>query len=92
MTEQTGHLAGGVILVFGSVLRLDPRFFQWNLFGNKRIPSPAERHRASFPNIGLTISEASTRGKGDEEYFRVSIYIQLGEVEGSWTGQSSVLV
>jgi len=89
MAEQRGHLASGVIEAFGSVLELDPRFFQWNLFGNKRILSPAERHRAPFTSIGFTIPKASALTKGDVEYFRVSIYIQPDEMGDGWTGQTS---
>jgi hypothetical protein len=88
MTEQSGQLGSGVIEAFGSALGLDPRFFQWNLFGHKRLFSPAERHRAPYTSIGFTIPKASTPAKGDVEYFRVSIYIQPDEVGDGWTGLS----
>jgi hypothetical protein len=88
MAEQSGQLGSGVIETFGSVLGLDPRFFQWNLFGHQRILSPAERHRAPYTSIGFTIPKASTPEKGDVEYFRVSIYIQPDEVGDGWTGRS----
>jgi hypothetical protein len=87
MAEQCGHLASGVIEAFGSVLALDPRFFQWNLFGNRRVLSPAERHRAPFTSIGFTVPKGCAQAKGDLEYFRVSIYIQPDEVGDGWTGQ-----
>jgi len=91
MAEQRGHLSSAVIEAFGSVLGLDPRFFQWNLFGNRRILSPAERHRAPFTSIGFTIPKDSNLGRSDLEYFRVSIYIQPAEAKGSWTSQSSIV-
>ena len=92
MAEQRGHLASGVIEAFGSVLGLDPRFFQWNIFGNRHVLSPAERHRAPFTSVGFMLPKAFTSAKGDVEYFRVSIYILPDEVGDGWTGQSSTSV
>jgi hypothetical protein len=92
MAEQRGHLASGVIEAFGSVLGLDPRFFQWNIFGNKHVLPPAERHRAPFTSVGFMLPKTSTSAKGDVEYFRVSIYILPDEVGDGWTGQSFVSV
>jgi hypothetical protein len=92
MAEQKGHIESGVIEAFGSVLGLDPRFFQSNIFGNKRILSPAERHRAPFISIGFALPKASSQTKGDVEYFRVSIYILPDEVGDGWTGQSPIAV
>jgi hypothetical protein len=92
MAEQRGRLASGVIEAFGSVLGLDPRFFQWNIFGNKHVLSPAERHRAPFASVGFMLPKAFTPTKGDVEYFRVSIYILPDEVGDGWTGQSSISV
>jgi hypothetical protein len=90
LVEQDGALASGVIEALGGLLGLDPRFFQWNLFGNKRILSPAERHRAPFTSIGFTVPKGSTVIKDEEEYFRVSIYIKSDETSSSWTGPSSI--
>jgi hypothetical protein len=61
MAEQRGHLASGVIEAFGSVLGLDPRFFQWNIFGNKHVLPPAERHRAPFTSVGFQSISSQTR-------------------------------
>jgi hypothetical protein len=81
-----------VIEAFGSVLGLDPRFFQWNIFGNKHVLPPAERHRAPFTSVGFMLPKTSTSAKGDVEYFRVSIYILPDEVGDGWTGQSFISV
>jgi Mg2+ and Co2+ transporter CorA len=86
LAEQEGNLASGVIEAFGSVLGLDPRFFQWNIFGSRSLLSPAERHRSPFSSVSFTVPRTSTPSKADSETFRVSIYIKPEKDEDFWTG------
>ena len=86
MVEQRGTPASGVIEALGGGLKLDPRFFQWNIASNKRLLSPAQRHRAPFTTIGFTTLQNSASTTGDTEHFRVSIYVQPNEATGNWTG------
>jgi hypothetical protein len=86
MAEQLGSLSSGVMEAFGSALELDPRFFQWSIYGNKNLLSPAERHRVPFTSIGFTILTSSL-DVTDTEFFRVSVYILQGETDDHWTGE-----
>ena len=96
LAEQQGPgLASGVIETLGASLKLDPRFFQWNIFDDKHLLSPSERHRAPFTSVGFTVpKEESTRTTTTEtEFFRVGVYVQPDEeggdggVGGGWTGR-----
>lgn len=88
LAEQQGPgLSSGVVEALGGSLKLDPRFFQWNVFGNKHLLSPSERHRAPFTSIGFTVPNERTQAKTDTEFFRVSIYVQPDAVGDGWTGE-----
>ena len=88
MAEQKGDLSSRVIEAFGHNLRLDPRFFQWNLTGSNNLLSPADRHRAPFTSIGFTILNPSTPSQTDTSFQRITIYIQPDKFGDGWTGQS----
>jgi hypothetical protein len=87
MVEQLGSLSSGVMEAFGSALKLDPRFFQWSLYGHKNLLSPAERHRVPFTSIGFTVLSDSTAPRTDTDFFRVSVYIKNDEARDHWTGE-----
>lgn len=92
LVEQRGKWpSSSLIDALGANLRLDPRFFQWNINGSKNLMSPADRHRAPFTSIGFTVLDPSTPKKTDTFFFRTTIYIQPDEVGDSWTGQSRPL-
>ncbi|MCJ1407765.1 hypothetical protein MMC19_001836 [Ptychographa xylographoides] len=86
MAEQKGDLSSRVIEAFGHNLRLDPRFFQWNLTGSNNLLSPADRHRAPFTSIGFTILNPSTPSQTDTSFQRITIYIQPDKFGDGWTG------
>jgi hypothetical protein len=86
LAEQLGTLASGVIDAFGSTLKIDPRFFQQNIFGNKHVISPSERHRAKFATIGFTVPNEETTNATDTHFFRVSTYVQPDDVGAGWNG------
>jgi hypothetical protein len=92
MAEQRGTLASGVIEALGSGLKLDPRFFHWNLFGNEHLMSPSERHRAPYSSIGFKVlknrgpTEMSS-AKTASDVFTVSTYIQPDAEGDGWTGE-----
>lgn len=88
LAEQQGPgLSSGVMEALGGSLKLDPRFFQWNIFGNQHLLSPSERHRAPFTSIGFTVPKERTQATTDTEFFRVSIYVQPDAVGDGWTGE-----
>ncbi|KAI9815763.1 MAG: hypothetical protein M1827_002159 [Pycnora praestabilis] len=84
MAEQFGDLASGVMEAFGSALDLDPRFFQWSVYGNNHLLSSSERHRAPFTS--LTIPNYTTPLDTEREFFKVSIYILRDDQGDGWTG------
>ena len=87
LAEQQGPgLSSGVMEALGSSLKLDPRFFQWNVYGNRHLLRPSERHRAPFTSIGFTVPDEATEERTDTEFFRVSIYVQPDAVGDGWTG------
>ncbi|MCJ1398150.1 hypothetical protein MMC11_001347 [Xylographa trunciseda] len=86
MAEQRGKLSSAVMETLGANLRLDPRFFQWNIKGSNNLMSPADRHRAPFTSIGFTVLDPSTAKVTDTFFFRTTIYIQPDEVGDGWTG------
>lgn len=91
LAEQQGPgLSSGVMEAMGESLKLDPRFFQWNVFGNQHLLSPSERHRAPFTSIGFTVPNGRTQAVTDTEFFRVSIYVQPDAEGDGWTGEERV--
>ena len=87
MAEQRGKLSSAVMESLGANLKLDPRFFQWNIMGSKNLMSPADRHRAPFTSVGFTVLDPSTPKVTDTFFFRTTIYIQPDEEGDGWTGQ-----
>jgi hypothetical protein len=90
MVEQRGTPASGVIEALGGGLKLDPRFFQWNIAGNTHLLSPAQRHRVPFTTIGFTTLKNPSSLVEGMERFRVSIYVQPDDANGHWTGKCSI--
>ncbi|KAI9890230.1 MAG: hypothetical protein M1814_004392 [Vezdaea aestivalis] len=89
LAEQAGSIASGVVEALGSSLKLDPRFFQWNLFGNARhLLSPAEQNRAPFTSICFQVLRNSKSHSLRFEEMWVSIYVQPDEdlESNGWTG------
>ncbi|MCJ1296442.1 hypothetical protein MMC34_008008 [Xylographa carneopallida] len=86
MAEQRGKLSSAVMESLGANLKLDPRFFQWNIMGSKNLMSPADRHRAPFTSVGFTVLDPSTPKVTDTFFFRTTIYIQPDEEGDGWTG------
>jgi hypothetical protein len=90
-TQTYQSLSSGVMEAFGSAMKLDPRFFQLNIDGNKRLLlPPSESHRTPFTSIGFTVRNESTTSNGTEtQFFRISICIQPDDSGDGWTGSSS---
>jgi len=86
LAEQRGSPSSAVMEAFGSHLRLDPRFFQWNIGGSKNLLSPADRHRAPFTSIGFTVLNRKTDEMTDTTFFRITIYVQSDLDGNGWTG------
>ena len=86
MAEQSGNLASGVMDAFGTALKLDPRFFQWNVQGHRHLLTPSVRHRAPFTSIGFTVLNTSTPSTVDTEFFRISYYVKPDDEGDGWTG------
>lgn len=86
LAEQRGSPSSAVMEALGANLRLDPRFFQWNIGGSKNLLSPADRHRAPFTSVGFTVLDRGTTKMTDTRFFRVTVYVQP-DLEGQgWTG------
>ena len=92
MAEQRGKLSSAVMESLGANLKLDPRFFQWNIKGSKNLMSPADRHRAPFTSVGFTVLDPSTAKVTDTFFFRTTIYIQPDQEGDGWTGQPFCLL
>ncbi|MCJ1474964.1 hypothetical protein MMC13_003624 [Lambiella insularis] len=87
LAEQRGKWPSSALIdAFGTRLRLDPRFFQWNINGRNNLMSPADRHRAPFTSIGFTVLDPSTPKATDTFFFRTTIYIQPDDMGHGWTG------
>ncbi|KAI9731942.1 MAG: hypothetical protein M1834_004393 [Cirrosporium novae-zelandiae] len=88
MAEQQGPLSSSVMEAFGHYLKLDPRFFQWDIKGNRRLLSPAERHRAPYTSITFTVLNPTPTSSTNTETFKVTVYIQPHgtDEQGPWTG------
>jgi len=86
LAEQRGSPSSAVMEAFGSNLRLDPRFFQWNISGSKNLLSPGDRHRAPFTSIGFTVLNRGTGTMTETSFFRITIYVQPDLEGGGWTG------
>lgn len=87
LAEQQGGLAAGVIEALGAGLDLDPRFFQWTLFGNRNSLSPSHRHHAQYVSIGFGVPKLDTPNRTDAESFKVTVYIRPDDVGDGWTGK-----
>ena len=91
MAEQQGGLAAGVIEALGSGLDLDPRFFQWTLFGHRHVLSPSHRHHAPFVSIGFGVPKLDTPNRTDAERFKVTVYVSPDDEGQGWTGEDPAL-
>lgn len=90
MAEYQGNPDAQLIEIFGSSLKLDPRFFQWSIHDSGHVFTPSQRHRAPYLSLGFGILDTRTEQKTDAERFKVLVYIQPDEEGDGWTGKFNI--